>query len=124
PPAEPPPLPPPLPPPEPIAPVGKKVPAPAKQSAYSHAIRSTMRAGAGSFRSCYERLLARNPRLSAKVIVKFTIGADGHVTDADVRGSATPELKRCIKAAMKRIVFPPTHEPVKVVYPLLFRKAP
>lgn len=45
---------------------------------------------------CYETALRDNPTVSGKVIIRFTVGTAGTVTDADVRG-ATGAFADCIR---------------------------
>ena len=73
---------------------------------------------------CYQRELTKNPSLSGKVTVKFTIAKDGSVSSAMTKSSsmANPSVESCINARFMRFQFP---EPlggglVVVSYPFLF----
>jgi Ca-activated chloride channel homolog len=75
-------------------------------------------------RYCYQRELQQDPGLAGKVVMKFTVGADGAVSSAEVEtstlGSATVE--GCILGRFQRMTFPvPAGSGVVVVrYPLVF----
>ncbi len=75
-------------------------------------------------RYCYQRELQRNPGLGGKVVVKFTIAADGSVASASPKASSVEGdgVETCLVGRFQRMQFP---EPrgggiVVVSYPLVF----
>ncbi len=76
---------------------------------------------------CYERELPANPKLAGKIVVNFTIEADGRVSTSRIK-SSTIEEKRvdgCVTDRFTKIRFPqPKGGGIVVVnYPLLFKSA-
>jgi hypothetical protein len=87
------------------------------------AIQAAIRVRFDSFRACYEAGLARAPNLSGTVAVKFAIGEDGIVTDAEDASSTLPDpsVVACIVGGFRQISFPKAHAGiVTVVYPIEF----
>ena len=89
------------------------------------AIAEVIRRNLGQIRYCYERQLSSNPDLYGKVLVKFTIGANGEVLDQRVDSSTLKSsmVEGCIMRRMAAWKFP---EPkggtlVRVSYPFLFK---
>ncbi len=73
-------------------------------------------------RYCYEQALATTPKLEGRVVAHFTIGPDGHVTDASASGLAN--VDDCIARMIKTFEFPaPTGGSVSVTYPFVFKAA-
>jgi TonB family protein len=74
---------------------------------------------------CYERSLVVSPRLAGKVVVKFTIGPTGAVTEASVGNSTLQDQKveACILKAIRRWKFPSPKGGgiVDVSYPFVFK---
>ncbi|MCX7945296.1 MAG: TonB family protein [Deltaproteobacteria bacterium] len=78
-----------------------------------------------ALQDCYERELRKNPNLSGKIVVRFTIGEDGKVTDvrieSDSMGSA--EVADCLISRIRRWIFPkPDEGSVTVSVPFVFVK--
>ncbi len=86
-------------------------------------IARVVRSRISGVKSCYERELKKDPALAGKVVVQFTIGEIGRVTDCKV-ASATmnnPNVGRCICGRMGSWRFPPpTGGTVTVSYPFVF----
>jgi len=89
------------------------------------AISDVIRRNLGQIRYCYERQLSSNPELYGKVLMKFTIGANGEVTEPHVDNSTLKSamVEGCIARRMASWKFP---EPkggtqVRVSYPFLFK---
>ncbi len=91
-------------------------------------IRRVVRRHMGRIRFCYERELTKDPKLAAKIAVKFTIGRDGKVTEASSKSSAggNAELELCLSKAFEAMQFPaPAGGGIVIVaYPLRFEPAP
>lgn len=78
----------------------------------------------GAVKACYERALKRNPTLSGKLVVFWTVTEAGTVTGFDVEQDTLndPEVVSCIKALVLRWRFPrPSGGSVDVSYPFLFQ---
>lgn len=78
----------------------------------------------GPVRYCYERALAKNPALTGKVVLKWTIDAEGKVAAVAVSESTlnNAEMEQCLTRQVKRWQFPkPAGGGVVVVnYPFNF----
>ncbi len=75
---------------------------------------------------CYEKELVKDPKLAAKIAVKFTIGKAGTVTAAKVT-SATPSapgLEACVIGVIKKMRFPAPADGGEVVVNYPFNFAP
>ena len=78
----------------------------------------------GAVKACYERALKRNPTLSGKVIVHWTITAAGTVSGIDVENDTLgdSEVTNCIKSLISRWRFPaPSGGSVEVSFPFVFQ---
>ncbi len=87
-------------------------------------IDKVIKANMNQIRYCYQRELTKNPGLKGKIIVKFTIAADGSVSKAGIKTSSmgSAAVESCITGRFKRFKFP---EPkgggvVIVSYPFIF----
>jgi TonB family protein len=79
----------------------------------------------GALKGCYEQALKRNPQLSGKVTIRFTISGSGKVTTARTTlNELTPQVGNCMVAAFKRFRFPPPEGgTVTFEYPFMFTPA-
>jgi hypothetical protein len=87
-------------------------------------IQSVVRAHYGRFRACYDAGLARDPRLTGRVGIRFVIRPDGHVTNASVVDNTLPNcaVSACVRNRFKELVFPkPEGGVVTVVYPIMLK---
>ncbi len=75
-------------------------------------------------RYCYQRELAKNPKLFGKIVVKFVIAKDGTVSSASTKTSSmnNPIVERCINSRFMRMRFPsPKGGGIVIVsYPFVF----
>jgi TonB family protein len=89
------------------------------------AIAEVIRRNLGQIRYCYERQLSSNPELYGKVLVKFTIGANGGVAEQRVDNSTLKSamVEGCIMRRMASWQFPLPKggTQVHVSYPFLFK---
>ncbi len=89
------------------------------------AIAEVIRRNLGQIRYCYERQLSSNPDLYGKVLVKFTIGAQGEVAAQRVENSTLKSamVEGCIMRRMASWTFPQPKggTQVNVSYPFLFK---
>ncbi len=85
-------------------------------------IQRIVRQHFGRFRACYQQALARSPQLGGRFLVRFVIGRDGKVTNANANGSlGDAALSRCLVRAISAVSFPrPTGGIVTVSYPFVF----
>jgi TonB family protein len=98
--------------------------APAVDGALDPALVSKeVRARIGAVKACYERALKRNPSLSGKVKVRWTITAAGTVSGVDISDDSMgdSEVSSCIKQLVARWRFPaPSGGSVEVEFPFVF----
>jgi TonB family protein len=75
---------------------------------------------------CYEKELKRNPSLKGRVVVRFTIGTNGRVTEIDIEENTlgNDAVGSCIRSVIRGWVFPfkPESE-ATVAYPFIFSPA-
>lgn len=74
-------------------------------------------------RACYERELKKNPNTRGKVVLSWTIGADGRVRRPAVVRNTTRSraLTPCMTRAVKNWRFPRAQSPFDVEYPFTFK---
>lgn len=86
-------------------------------------IQTSIRTNQGSVRACYERELKSAPALRGKVVMAFTIGADGRVrSPRSVRNTTgSRELIPCMKKAIKGWRFAKAESPSDIEYPFVFK---
>lgn len=87
-------------------------------------VAKEVRARMGAIKGCYERALKRNPSLSGKIKIRWTITAAGTVSgieiDEDTLGDS--EVASCIKRLIAGWRFPaPSGGAVEVVFPFVFQ---
>jgi hypothetical protein len=83
-----------------------------------------VRSRLGAVKACYERALKRNPSLSGKIIIHWTITAAGTVSGVDVENDTMgdSEVANCIKSLVVRWRFPaPSGGSVEVSFPFVFQ---
>jgi len=76
-----------------------------------------------SVQDCYEQELKRDPKLSGKIEIEFTIGSEGQVTDATVANNRMESnaVASCIVGRIRRWRFPkPEGGTVTVTFPFIF----
>jgi len=76
----------------------------------------------GAIKGCYERALRRDPNLSGKVVIRFTISGSGRVSAARPVSNELPAtVSSCIVSAFKRFRFPqPDGGALTMEMPFLF----
>jgi len=85
-------------------------------------IQTIVRANYDRVRRCYEPGLARDPKLSGRVGIRFVIGRDGQVSSTRIADCTLPDcaVAQCIRDEFKSLTFPaPEGGAVTAVYPLL-----
>jgi hypothetical protein len=79
-----------------------------------------------AIQNCYEKELKRNPTLKGKVVVRFSIGTSGRVSEIDIEENTlgNDAVSSCIKTVIRSWIFPfkPPSE-VPVAYPFVFSPA-
>ena len=85
-------------------------------------IRTPIKRKMGQVRACYERELKKNPGLSGKISMAFTIGTDGKVRSARAARNSTGSmtLARCVSGRVSTWVFPTAAGSTDVEYPFVF----
>lgn len=89
----------------------------------SNEIDRVMYASKAAIKRCYQTELENNKELSGKVVVAFTIGANGSVASATIKRTTlgSPPAEACIVAEIKKLRFPPKG-PASVTYPFIFSR--
>ena len=84
-------------------------------------IRKVVREHINEIRYCYNKVLETQPEAKASLVVDFTIGGDGAVTNSSISKLEGPaELGPCVNAAVNTWKFPaPTGGEVAVSYPFV-----
>jgi hypothetical protein len=89
-------------------------------------VAKEVRTRLGAIKACYERALKRNPTLSGKVVIHWTITQAGTVSGVDVESDTLgdAEVASCIKALVARWRFPaPAGGSVDVSFPFVFQSS-
>ncbi len=92
-------------------------------------IRAVIKEHAQQIRFCYEEQLAVNPKLAGKIVIRWTIDADGNASNAAVDGSGTSladdKVHQCMMARIVSWQFPkPKGGGIAVItYPWILRAA-
>jgi outer membrane biosynthesis protein TonB len=87
-------------------------------------VAKEVRTRLGAIKACYERALKRNPTLTGKVVMHWTITAAGTVSAVEVEQDTLgdPEVGSCIKSLIARWRFPaPAGGSVDVSFPFVFQ---
>jgi hypothetical protein len=90
-------------------------------------IRAVIKEHAQQIRFCYEEQLAVNPKLAGKVVIRWTIDADGNASNASVDGGGTSladdKVHQCMMARIVSWQFPkPKGGGIAVItYPWILR---
>ncbi|HVV51793.1 MAG TPA: AgmX/PglI C-terminal domain-containing protein [Polyangia bacterium] len=87
-------------------------------------VAKEVRTRLGAIKACYERALKRNPNLSGKVVIHWTITQAGTVSGVDVETDTLgdAEVASCIKSLVARWRFPaPSGGSVEVSFPFVFQ---
>ena len=89
-------------------------------------VSKEVRTRIGAIKGCYERSLKRNPNLSGKIKVRWTITAAGTVSAVEIEEDSMgdAEVSSCIKGLVSHWRFPaPSGGSVDVVYPFVFQSS-
>ncbi|MFL5304072.1 MAG: AgmX/PglI C-terminal domain-containing protein [Polyangia bacterium] len=89
-------------------------------------VAKEVRTRLGAIKACYERALKRNPNLSGKVVIHWTITQAGTVSGVDVEQDTLgdAEVASCIKSLVARWRFPaPAGGSVEVSFPFVFQSS-
>ncbi len=88
-------------------------------------VSKVLRRRSSAFRACYESRLKVNPGLSGKVVIKFTIGQAGRITNISATKNSTGDsaVAQCIIKKVRRFRFsPPENGSVTFTYPIVLSK--
>jgi TonB family protein len=89
-------------------------------------VSKEVRTRLGAIKACYERSLKRNPNLSGKVKLRWTITAAGTVSGVEIEEDSMgdSDVVSCIRSLVSRWRFPaPSGGSVDVVYPFVFQSS-
>jgi hypothetical protein len=90
------------------------------------ALARFIKARLSAVQACYEQQLKRNPSLKGKIVVRFTIGSTGRITEVDIDDNqmGNDEVASCIKAKIRAWTTPfkPDGD-ATVSYPFVFQPA-
>ncbi len=86
-------------------------------------IKATIRQNSPQVRACYERQLKSTPSLRGKVVVAWTVGADGKVRSPRAVSNTTGnrDMLPCIRRAVKSWQFARAESPQDIEYPFVFK---
>src|SRR5205814_5098310 len=87
-------------------------------------VASEVRTRLGAVKACYEQALHRNPMLSGRIVIHWTIAQTGSVSEVNLEQDTLhdAEVANCIMALVAHWLFPaPAGGPVDVSFPFLFR---
>lgn len=86
-------------------------------------IRAVVRAHLAELRFCYEEGRARRPELEGRLLLQWTIDADGTTSGVEIVEDALPDaiVAGCVRLAPEGWRFPEGMGPVRVRYPFSFR---
>jgi outer membrane biosynthesis protein TonB len=87
-------------------------------------VAKEVRTRLGAIKACYERALKRNPNLSGKVVMHWTITQAGTVSGVDIEQDTLgdAEVASCIKSLVGHWRFPaPSGGSVEVSFPFVFQ---
>lgn len=91
-------------------------------------VSGVVRAHLPEIRACYEAGLRSRPDLRGRLVVRFTVEADGAVTGAEVASSTLGDgqVEACVLERVRAMQFPPTPRgaSIRVSYPFAFEPAP
>lgn len=86
-------------------------------------INEVVRSHLGSLEYCYNRRLKRNPNLQGRIVIQFTIKADGTILDCKVVESSMEDrnVEQCLVRSISRWNFPGiTEGSTEITYPFMF----
>ncbi len=88
------------------------------------AIRAGVQEGASRLRACYAHGLVSNPHLAGRIMVSFSVDAQGAASGVTTDSDAIPaDVMGCVRDAFSSMTFaPPKTAPAKIVYPVDFNK--
>jgi len=86
------------------------------------AIAATVRRNLSALQHCYEDAIKKAPTLQGKVVLRFTVGADGLASEVEVDEDTvgSPGLVRCLERRFRAWRFPAAPSPCVVSHPFVF----
>ncbi len=90
----------------------------------SSAVAGVFKRRSSAFRTCYESRLRDKPNLSGKIVIRFTIGEAGRITNIDVASNTTgdSQVGACIVEKVRGMRFDPPKGSVTFTYPIVLSK--
>ncbi|HVY48006.1 MAG TPA: AgmX/PglI C-terminal domain-containing protein [Minicystis sp.] len=89
-------------------------------------VQRVVRMHFGPFRLCYDKGLAKDPRLGGRLVTSFVIDPQGAASGVADAGSDLPDadVAACVRRGFASLTFPPPESgAVTVVYPITFEPA-
>jgi TonB family protein len=90
-------------------------------------IRKVIQRNLAQVKYCYQLALQANPKLAGRIVVRFTIGANGSVRKAEIVGGTLREavFEQCLLTRVRSWLFPSPKGGAEVVvtYPFVFKLA-
>jgi serine/threonine-protein kinase len=86
-------------------------------------IQKVMRERFDAFRGCYEKALAKNPKIAGKVTLEYDIAPDGTPYDVRLAGASVPDpvFQDCLVDEVSKLRFAaPLDGHMRIVYPIDF----
>ncbi len=86
-------------------------------------INEVVKSHLGSLEYCYNRRLKRNPNLQGRIVIKFTINANGAVSECRSVESSMGDsnVEQCLVRSIRRWKFPEISEgDTEITYPFVF----
>jgi TonB family protein len=84
-------------------------------------IQRVVRTASGDVKRCYQRELAKNPKLEGKLVLNWTIARNGTVSQIKVAESLHADVDACIIKVLRALQYPaPLNHVVNVTFPFVF----
>ncbi len=86
-------------------------------------IKGTVEGNLAQVKACYERELKSNTGLAGKLVLGWTVGADGRVRDLETvqDGLRNRDVNNCVRRSVQGWRFPRAESPSDVEYPFILR---
>lgn len=87
------------------------------------AVLRVIRSRQTHYQQCYQQALARTPRLTGRLTLRFTVERDGRVSAVrEVGEPSFPDatMSRCVIDEFRRLRFPALPAQIHIIYPLQF----
>ena len=97
---------------------------PTRSATGKEAAAKVVKAQMGRIRSCYQRALSLNPRLTGELMVRFEVRSDGTSGSVSIQASSlnSPTVERCVREKFLQMTFPKPggNKTLTMTYPIVF----